>query len=106
MLQSIFVLLEPERHARWKLKSRCNPMASLGNQTRLRPLVVLLQLSVMRSMGGTSKLSTRLLSDISNNADSCQALFEDTSFFLPERGFLFRFLSFSLFSASTTTARL
>jgi len=46
------------------------------------------------------------LPDISNNADSCQALFEDTSFFLPERGFLFRFLSFSLFSASTTTARL
>jgi hypothetical protein len=46
------------------------------------------------------------ISNISNNADSCQALFEDTSFFLPERGFLFRFLSFSLFSASTTTARL
>jgi hypothetical protein len=33
-------------------------------------------------------------------------IFEDTSFFSPKRGFLFRFLYFSFFSASTTTARL
>src|SRR5271169_405208 len=52
------------------------------------------------------QIQLELESLISNNVDPCQALFEDTSFFSPERVFLFRFLSFSLFSASTTTARL